>query len=133
MQIGDKGKLVYQNGGVYDGFFKDGLRHGFGTFTEENGNKYEGRWENDQQQGEGKQFLEFKKEFYEGNFIIGKRDGFGKRVNHKGELYIGQWRNGSQVESVRFHQKIPVSQYQSLIEKFLYKKSVTEMEVKIFQ
>jgi len=29
-----KGKLTCENGNVYDGDYKDGLRHGYGVFDE---------------------------------------------------------------------------------------------------
>ena len=34
----------YDDGGVYEGTFKDGLQHGTGTYTLPNGYQYAGQW-----------------------------------------------------------------------------------------
>lgn len=41
-------------GDVYKGNFKDGKRHGYGTYYWSEGSKYEGNWSNGNQHGEGK-------------------------------------------------------------------------------
>ena len=51
--IDGKGKKVWQNGRVYIGDFKNGLRDGIGM-GEINGNKYEGEWKDDKIHGQGK-------------------------------------------------------------------------------
>ena len=41
-------------GDIYKGNFKDGKRHGYGTYYWSEGSKYEGNWSNGNQHGEGK-------------------------------------------------------------------------------
>ena len=64
------GKLIWQNGDEYVGFFKNGLKHGSGTYTWLNGDKYIGKFED------------------------GKRNGFGTYLWADGDSYVGHWKNG---------------------------------------
>jgi hypothetical protein len=48
-----KGRLTYENGDVYEGNFDNDLREGWGVFIHADGTKYEGQWEMDQQHGRG--------------------------------------------------------------------------------
>ena len=55
-----KGVATYPNGDIYDGYFKDGLRHGdLGTYTynkhgnEEVKDTYKGAWSNNEKNGIG--------------------------------------------------------------------------------
>ena len=49
-----KGKAEYPNGDIYEGDFKDGLKHGEGRYTWVNGDVYEGAYSKDKKQGIGK-------------------------------------------------------------------------------
>ena len=56
--------------GIYEGYFRNGLRHGKGKMVFENG------------------------DWYEGNYVDGRAEGFGEFfANGKKEKYIGQWIN----------------------------------------
>ena len=39
--------FLWPNGDMYEGNYKNDLRHGYGVFTNPDGMKYEGMWEND--------------------------------------------------------------------------------------
>ena len=41
----------YSNGNSFGGFFKDGLRHGFGSLKYLNGSSRDGEWKNDKMNG----------------------------------------------------------------------------------
>ncbi len=56
----------------YEGERLDGKRHGKGTFTWKNGDKYTGQWENDEMHGEGT--FQWESE------------------PHKGDKYSGSWK-----------------------------------------
>ena len=53
-------------------------------YTAINGDKYEGKWENNFKEGNGKEYIKEKDEYYEGNFSCGQRDGEGKLVDNHG-------------------------------------------------
>ncbi|MDE0347003.1 MAG: 2-isopropylmalate synthase, partial [Boseongicola sp.] len=44
----------YDDGGVYEGTFKDGQQHGQGTYRLPNGYVYEGEWVEGKIEGQGK-------------------------------------------------------------------------------
>jgi hypothetical protein len=44
---------TYQDGGAYDGGWKDGMRHGKGEMTFADGNLYDGHWQKDKWHGRG--------------------------------------------------------------------------------
>jgi hypothetical protein len=91
------------------------LRNGFGRLSLENGDKYEGYWENDLMHGEG--LYIWKKNgwyrgmfnrgeitgkgvrhynddsVYEGNFLRGRKHEYGKMKFKNGDLYEGTWSN----------------------------------------
>ena len=48
-----KGKMTYNSGNTYNGFFKNNKRHGKGTYTWTNGNKYVGQWKDNKENGKG--------------------------------------------------------------------------------
>ena len=43
----------YDDGGVYEGTFRDGLQHGEGTYRLPNGYEYSGNWEDGEIKGKG--------------------------------------------------------------------------------
>jgi hypothetical protein len=141
-EIGHKGKLTFTNGDIYDGFFKNGMKNGYGVYIYHTNlkslsspsiNKYEGQWVNDQKDGQGKEYTSENQEYYEGNFTMGKRDAFGRRINSKGEVYIGQWRGGERLETTLFHEKVPVSHFYKIVEHFMNGKKSNEIEVTIYK
>lgn len=50
---GSSSRLEYGDKSSYEGDFKDGKRHGEGTFTFNDESKYVGKWINDLKHGEG--------------------------------------------------------------------------------
>jgi len=48
--------MQYANGTVYDGRFKDGIKYGPGKAFFKNGDTFEGEWDKDLPNGEGKYF-----------------------------------------------------------------------------
>jgi len=95
------------HGDVYNGMWKDGKRHGKGTYTwrvECGSRYYEGggsRWS--QKEGERKDGLEDRNKgkathycdrtFYEGEFQEGRRHGYGKETFSDGSYYEGDWKD----------------------------------------
>lgn len=61
-----KGKLTFVSGNVYEGDFKDGLKHGKGVFI-----------------GKGKK--------YEGEYVEGKKHGYGEYTDTDGSIYKGNY------------------------------------------
>lgn len=90
------GSKRYHNG-VYSGEFVDGKRHGSGQMQYNEVEYffpylYQGNWENDVIQGEGKmQYND--KSIYEGLWVRGNRHGLGKMTYNNGDKYNGCWVN----------------------------------------
>ena len=69
----------YDDGGMYEGTFKNGLQHGIGTYRLPNGYEYSGEWVDGEILGVG--VAKFPNgSVYEGNFIKGKPEGSGKII-----------------------------------------------------
>lgn len=75
----------------YTGSFENGLRHGKGISTSDSGNKYEGYWKNDLMHGYGV-YTRYG-DTYTGEFRRGKKSGKGSMVFKDGSKYAGQWRD----------------------------------------
>lgn len=65
-----KGRKEYSDGRIYEGEFKYGEPHGWGTYT----------WPND--------------DIYIGEFVNGLRSGHGQQSFGNGDSYAGEWRDG---------------------------------------
>lgn len=70
-----KGVSCYLSGGRYEGDFVAGQRHGYGQYHFANNNLYEGYWENDYAQGQGKLYT-VEGEQYDGKWVKGRKHGF---------------------------------------------------------
>lgn len=88
------GIQTFDNGDVYKGNFKDGLKHGKGILTTRNNRSYEGDWKNDKPHGFGINTFPNGK-IYTGNFVKGKPVGDGKWTYADGRIYNGTWVNGA--------------------------------------
>lgn len=111
-----RGITIYQDGSVYEGFFRNNERHGAGRIIYENGDIYQGEWENGKCHGyglydsknvsdfkgwwedgmiHGKGFEKLNEEYtYRGNFKRGKK--FGEGIMHflkEGNRYEGKFKN----------------------------------------
>jgi len=65
-----KGSYTWSDGGIYVGNWKEGKQHGHGTYTKPAGRKYVGEWKE------------------------GKYDGQGTETLSNGWKYVGEWREG---------------------------------------
>ena len=88
------GIQTFDNGDIYEGSFKDGLKHGKGKLKTRNKRSYEGDWKNDKHHGFGINTFPNGK-IYTGNFIKGKPDGDGQWTYTDGRIYNGTWVNGA--------------------------------------
>ena len=95
-----KGVATYPNGDVYDGYFKEGLRHGeVGTYTynkhgtEEVKDTYKGAWANNDKNGIGVQIYTGVGR-YHGYWKDGKRSGEGVMIYENEDVYSGSWKEG---------------------------------------
>lgn len=70
----------------------DGDKHGQGRLVEENGGVYEGSWEYGTRQGKGSQFYP-NGDVYEGQFKNGRPHGRGKHTFSNGSYYAGDFEN----------------------------------------
>ena len=97
---------TYSDGSQYFGEYKDGLRHGQGTFTYSNGDKYVGEWKDNTRNGWGT-YTYKSHDQYEGEYKDGLRHGQGTVYTEGGQipqqqiidlplkqLVAGSWREG---------------------------------------
>ena len=93
------GKMTYNNGDVFEGFWKNDKATGLGVMKYANGDDYRGSWVDGKRQGEGK--IQYNKEdgrIYNGTWLQDKKRGQGTMAYPDGSKYMGQWiddkRNG---------------------------------------
>lgn len=91
------GKDVYDNG-YYEGYFKNGCRHGKGIYRWDSGSVYDGEWENDLKSGYGKMTVSWGT--YEGLWKDDIRFGNGIEKNNKGEVFEGIWNDSDTADNV---------------------------------
>ncbi len=77
-----------------EGNFVDGIRDGFCKYTYQNGDVYEGYWKNGVKEGKG--FYKYLRsgDFFEGIFENNKKSGYGEYRYGNGDYYQGEFRNG---------------------------------------
>lgn len=92
LQYGN-GAYKYADGGVYDGDWKDGMRHGKGTYKYAWG-IYEGDWKDDQRHGKGTIKWGRGGSVYEGDWKDDERNGKGTYKWECGNVYAGEWMDG---------------------------------------
>ena len=83
----------YDDGSVYQGTFKNGVRHGFATYTSPDGFSYTGEWINGEIEGQGKAKYP-NGSIYTGKFSKSEPNGIGKIEFIDGGNYEGEWLNG---------------------------------------
>jgi uncharacterized membrane protein YhaH (DUF805 family) len=89
------GTTDYQVGdqyGIYEGEWKDGERHGQGTYDDSAGSIYIGEWKHDERSGEGIQIYPDGSK-YEGQWENDQRSGQGILILSDGEKYDGEWKD----------------------------------------
>lgn len=93
MLLYGNGAYKYADGGVYDGDWKDGMRHGKGTYKWADGELYEGDWKAGKKHGKGTiTYANGNK--YEGDYVDGKQHGKGTFKWTDGDVYEGDWKDG---------------------------------------
>lgn len=97
--VGVIGKLVYKNGDVYEGQFKDDKRDGegkiqansLGVMIYKNGEKYDGQWSDDKKGPQGTHYyLDGSK--YEGDIANNMKEGHGTLGRSRRDSDLSQWR-----------------------------------------
>lgn len=86
-----KGVYKYNSGAVYEGDFKDSLRHGIGTMTYSGGDKYVGMWSNNKKHGFGS-YEYATGSNYKGMWDNDEKEGIGSYSYSNGDLYVGSWK-----------------------------------------
>jgi hypothetical protein len=87
------GKLVLENGDIYEGNWKKGQKSGHGIYLYSSGLKYNGSWKEDKMDGEGSLIFP-DGSFYYGNFQKGAITGTGTFRYSDGAVYEGGWKDG---------------------------------------
>jgi len=88
-----KGKLVLENGDIYEGNWKNGKKSGHGIYLYSNGLKYNGNWEDDRMDGTGSLIFS-DGSLYCGDFSKGSITGEGIFRYSDGAVYEGGWKDG---------------------------------------
>lgn len=89
------GRAVYPGVGVYEGHFNEnGVPHGGGTLTYEDGAVYKGEWVNDMPRGHG--VMTFANgNVYDGGWVDNEMSGRGVMTFPSGRVYDGEWSNSA--------------------------------------
>lgn len=87
-----QGILISDDGIRYEGTWKKGIQHGFGTLTYPSGAMYIGTWKNGKRHGQGI-MLSTNGCKYDGEFYDGKHHGEGTLIWPNGNKYIGSFLN----------------------------------------
>ena len=91
------GKYYWSSGNIYNGNWKDGYQHGYAKMTWANGDVYEGNWKDDVKHGYGKYYWS-SGNIYDGNWKDGDQHGYGKMTWANGDVYEGNWYQGEMVD-----------------------------------
>ena len=91
------GTYIWENGDKYVGGHKNGMFHGYGTYTfgsesEWAGDKYVGEYKNNKKHGQGMYFYA-DGDKYEGNFENDLYNGYGAYTWEDGTTYVGDYKN----------------------------------------
>lgn len=85
---------------IYEGDFKNGLKHGKGILHLDDYGYYEGNFENDMYHGKG--VLQTKHLRYEGLFKFGQFEGLGIKYENM-QAYEGEWEAGKKNGNINFY------------------------------
>lgn len=88
-----EGRLVYSNGNVYTGHWKDGAPDGFGEKQYVNGDTFVGFWVNGKREGRGS-YLFQEGHIFEGMYVRDNAEGYGTLHTIEDDRYSGGWKNG---------------------------------------
>lgn len=87
--------LTLENGSVYTGEWKNGMKDGFGIHHWPDGSIYEGDWKNDKAFGKGK-LTHADGDVYEGEWSDDKANGHGVYTHSNGAKFTGMWKDDKQ-------------------------------------
>ena len=87
-----QGTYTSADGDKYVGEWKDDNMHGQGTLTWANGNKYVGEWKDDNKRGQGT-YTYADGEKYVGEWKDGNMHGQGTYTSANGDKYVGEWKD----------------------------------------
>lgn len=82
--------MTYENSRVYEGFWHNDKRHGYGYEKYCNGNTYHGQFKQGRAHGKGI-YSWITGETYDGNWEEGLKQGQGVWKTQKGDSYSGEW------------------------------------------
>lgn len=91
------GPYMLKDGVVYEGQWKNGMRHGRGKAVWKDGSIYEGYWADDMANGKGR-MIHKNGDIYEGDWRDDKAWGIGEYIHLNGATYHGSWVNDKQVK-----------------------------------
>ena len=95
------GLFTWQNGDVYEGDYENGHRSGKGRFIWADGKQYDGDFVEDRREGHGS--LKWPDgTSYEGEFVNGRMHGKGRLIWPNGEVYVG-WFATDRMEGFGIH------------------------------
>ncbi len=89
------GIYTWDTGERYEGYWQNGMRNGQGTNYFANGAEYTGNWKDDKKNGYGvyKYHPESQYESYAGDYVMDKMTGNGIFIYKNGQKYIGEFYN----------------------------------------
>nr|BCL66210.1 1-phosphatidylinositol-4-phosphate 5-kinase [Volvox reticuliferus] len=90
-----EGKYTWQDGSMYDGSWKDGVRHGIGKYTWASGATYHGEWRDGCMSGVGTWESPDGLSRYQGGWLRDSKHGLGRQVYGSGDVYEGLWKQGA--------------------------------------
>ncbi len=88
-----KGTYYYKSGSIFNGKYKEGKKDGKGTYVWSGGDRYIGDYKDDKKDGKGT-YIWWHEDKYIGDWKDGKEDGKGTYVWSDGDKYIGDWKEG---------------------------------------
>ena len=88
------GSETYDGDEKYIGEFKNGKRHGQGTYTWPDGEKYVGGYRDDQKHGYGIYIFPRPVEIFVGGYRNNKKQGFGTYYYKNGDIFFGLYERG---------------------------------------
>eukprot|EP01084_Bolivina_argentea_P031252 57841_1 len=86
------GRYMYKSGNIYYGNYKDGKRNGYGTYLYKSGSIHQGYYKDDKKSGYGK-YVWSNGNIYTGNYENDKRNGYGQFTFASGKSYIGEYKD----------------------------------------
>jgi len=88
------GKYAFFSGELYEGNFKDGAISGFGKIIYKNGDEYVGFWKNNMKHGKGEFTWKKNGNICKGYWKNNNINGFSIMLYKNGSIVIGSWKNG---------------------------------------